>query len=155
MDSNTEQLIRELADKLGVSLEKLWDILIVQAKYSAIGDLTSMVVCFVLTIFLFRYLIKILKQRKTEETTRITKAYNNTEDYNSISARHERYIRSVIEKSSWPDRELVIFIIVLIGTVMFGFITLIYTLMLPNLVTRLLNPEFGAIEILQKFITVR
>ena len=155
MNPSTEQLIRELADKLGVSLEQLWNVLIVQARYSAICNLIGMVLCFTLTIFLFKWFIKLLKQRKIEETARLTEKYSNTDHIGNIAELRKFQLQNELSSSILPNRDQAIFFIVLIMFVVFGLTSLAAIPELPNLIMRLLNPEFGAIEILQGLIGVR
>ena len=58
MNEQTEKLIRELADKLGTTVEHLWGVLIKQAPITAVTDLLECVMLAVVCIVGGKYLLR-------------------------------------------------------------------------------------------------
>lgn len=56
MNESTNQLLRELAAKLGTTVEHLWMVLVRQALISGIVDLLVTIVIFIFLVWAFRFL---------------------------------------------------------------------------------------------------
>lgn len=69
MEKNTEQLIRELADKLGTTTEYLWGVLIKQAavySYSNICFILFLGICVYFPFFLTKKLVNKMKNKHND-----------------------------------------------------------------------------------------
>lgn len=70
MNENTEKMIRELAEKLGTTVENLWHVLIKQASIDAITQSVILLLCIIVLIFCFRIAKKFfLRFQESDETS--------------------------------------------------------------------------------------
>lgn len=83
MNEQTEQLIRELADKLGTTAEHLWGVLIQQALITGIVDTVAMLVFGVIIVRLFIF-VKAKTTERAETATSYARA--DWEDEQAVGA---------------------------------------------------------------------
>ena len=77
MNNESTKLLEQLAEKMGTTVEYLWDILIYQAHIQAITVLIQFVIIFIATYFLFKLHIRFNKQ---------------TDDKHSVYYEHEEAV---------------------------------------------------------------
>lgn len=121
MSENMEQLLIELAQKLGTTVEHLWGVLVRQAYVEALGDGIIVIALTLFGLWLWRWAARFNERSKDDEFTEDEK-----ENYELAS-----FLSGVVALVSWT------FLI-------FG--------RLPDLFTKLLNPEFWALQEIIKYI---
>lgn len=67
MDEKTEKILRDLASKLGTTTEKLYSVLVAQAKVELVGKYISLIIWVIWIIILF-YFNKAITWDSTNET---------------------------------------------------------------------------------------
>jgi hypothetical protein len=67
MNETTEILIRELSDKLGVYADKIWDVLLLQARVEAISDTVITAIMVIAFIVAFKIVYKNAYDRSKEK----------------------------------------------------------------------------------------
>lgn len=131
MNENTEKLIRELAEKLGTTSEKLYGVLVQQAPIEAVTSLFSLfflIVCFTLV---FKFI-----ENKTKKNPVFDKNGKPVENYDG-----EHYL-----KSEWEPDDLLPFMTYSILTILFVFICLQVVDTFQICTTAFMNPEYWALK---------
>lgn len=80
MDSNTQQLLQQLANKMGTTVQYLWSVLIKQARVSAITDLITLSITILLAYAIFRIHLKLSFTKGTSSHCK----YDDNEAYGII-----------------------------------------------------------------------
>jgi ABC-type Fe3+ transport system permease subunit len=119
MSEKTEQLIRELADKLGTTTEHLWGVMVRQATISGLTDLALVLLVLVATAALF-----VVTAKKTR-----TPAKTESDKYPKPEWEDEAAI------AAWTIS--IIFMVVAVVTILIA---------AGSITAALLNPEYWALK---------
>ena len=68
MNEKTEQMLQSLAEKLGVTIDHLWGVLITQARYDIITSVLQMAVMFAFIYWTIKLHIKFSKETEKERS---------------------------------------------------------------------------------------
>ena len=131
MNENTEKLIRELAEKLGTTSEKLYGVLVQQAPIEAFTSLFVLIFLIVCFILIFKFI-----ENKTKKKPVFDKNGKPVENYDG-----EHCL-----KSEWESDDLLPFMTYSILTILFVFICLQAVDAFQICATAFMNPQYWALK---------
>lgn len=122
---NNEQILealRAMAQTLGTTVQKLWEVAMTQVYVDAIHDVITMVAMILFVIFSYRY-------GMTHKNDTIKPNRYGEDDITGRGAS-----------------------VIVLGVVSVVFVLMVMLVLVPNILTAFINPEFAAIEMISNFI---
>jgi uncharacterized membrane protein YcaP (DUF421 family) len=124
MTPKLEEKLLELADKMGVTVEHLWGVLVVQAKISAVTDLIGALLWTLITVVGTVVSVKWYRKLRKETEDKLT-------DYTDWE-RHDHF-------PLWVTFCVFTVVVMLVSVINWCCIT-------SPVITKLLNPEYWALQ---------